>query len=57
MKIFKKVVSYLSILCYVVIIALVLILAPMVVGYKPVVVLSGSMEPSWKFDLLQSCFF
>lgn len=46
MKIFKKVVSYLSILCYVVIIALVLILAPMVVGYKPVVVLSGSMEPT-----------
>lgn len=40
MKIFKKVVSYLSILCYVVIIALVLILAPMVVGYKPVVVLA-----------------
>ena len=47
MKIFKKVVSYLSILCYVVIIALVLILAPMVVGYKPVVVLSGSMEPTY----------
>ena len=47
MKIFKKVVSYLSILCYVVIRALVLILAPMVVGYKPVVVLSGSMEPTY----------
>lgn len=47
MKMLKKVISYLSIICYVVIIGLVLILAPMVIGYKPVVVLSGSMEPTY----------
>lgn len=47
MKILKKIISYLSILCYIVIIVLVLILAPMIIGYKPVVVLSGSMEPAY----------
>lgn len=47
MKILMKVIGYLSILCYIVIIGLVLILAPMVIGYKPVVVLSGSMEPTY----------
>lgn len=47
MKLLKKFINYLSIMCYVVIIALVVILAPMVIGYKPVVVLSGSMEPTY----------
>lgn len=47
MKILKKIISYLSILCYIVIIVLVLILAPMIIGYKPVVVLSGSMESAY----------
>lgn len=47
MNLLKKIIGYLSIVCYIIILGLVLVLSPMVVGYKPVVVLSGSMEPTY----------
>lgn len=48
MEILKKVVHGLSIVCYVFIIVYALICAPYIFGYKPLVVLTGSMEPTFK---------
>lgn len=45
MKIIGKILSILAILCYILIFGILFIAAPMVSGYKPVVVLTGSMEP------------
>ena len=47
MKIVKSIFNCLSWVCYAIIIAGLLVLSPIVMGYKPVVVLSGSMEPSY----------
>ena len=47
MRLLKHIFSVLSWIVFAVIIAYVLIAAPMVAGYKPVVVLSGSMEPAY----------
>lgn len=48
MKIIKNIVHYLSILCYLFIIVYALICIPYVFKYKPLVVLTGSMEPKFK---------
>lgn len=47
MIILKKVFSFLSAVVLIAIIGFLLIAAPMVAGYKPVMVLSGSMEPAF----------
>lgn len=48
MNFLKKIVHWLSNICYLLIIAYAIIELPMLFGYKPLVVLSGSMEPSYK---------
>ena len=48
MKILKKIVHYLSFICYLFIIVYALICAPYLFKYKPLVVLTGSMEPTFK---------
>ena len=48
MGLLKKVVHVLSIICYVLIGAYALICLPMIFGCKPVVVLSGSMQPEFE---------
>lgn len=48
MGIIKKIVHYLACITYIFIIIYALICAPIVLKYKPVVVLSGSMEPTIK---------
>lgn len=48
MKIFKKIVHTLSWFCYLFIIVYALLCAPYIFGYKPLVVLTGSMEPTFK---------
>ena len=44
----KKIVHWLSNICYLLIIAYAIVEIPMLFGYNPLVVLSGSMEPSYK---------
>lgn len=46
MNILKAIVKYLSYLCYVFIIIYGVVCVPMIFGYTPLVVLTGSMEPS-----------
>ncbi len=48
MNVFKKIISILSWICYALIFVYVLICLPMIMGNKPLVVLSGSMEPTYK---------
>ena len=48
MKEIKKLFDLLSGIVYICIIGSLLIAAPLVLGYRPVVVLSGSMEPTYK---------
>jgi len=48
MNILKKIVNILSNITYLFIILYVLICLPVLIGYKPLVVLSGSMEPTYK---------
>ncbi|GEM_PF-598233 len=47
MKIFGKILSVLAILCYILIAGVLFVAAPMVKGYKPVVILTGSMAPAY----------
>lgn len=48
MKIAKRIIHYLALSCYVLITIYALICIPSIFGYRPLVVLSGSMEPSYK---------
>ena len=48
MKVIKNIVHVLSIFCYLFIIVYALVCLPYVFGYKPLVVLTGSMEPTFK---------
>lgn len=48
MDILKKIVHILSYFCYVIIGVYALVCVPMIFGSKPVVVLSGSMQPTYK---------
>ena len=48
MNIIKKIIHFLSFLCYGIIIVYALVCIPFLIGYKPLVVLSGSMEPTFK---------
>lgn len=48
MNLIKKIVHLLSSFCYVLIIIYALICIPYIFGYKPLVVLTGSMEPSFQ---------
>ena len=47
MKLLGKFLSILSVITYILILGVLIIAAPMVMGYKPVVVLTGSMEPTY----------
>ncbi len=47
MKIFKTIVHSLSYVCYLFIIVYALVCLPYIFGYKPLVVLTGSMEPTF----------
>lgn len=47
MKVLGAILSLLAMICYLLIIAVLAIAAPMAAGYKPVVVLTGSMEPTY----------
>lgn len=48
MKVLGKVLSVAAIVCYVLILAVLFVAAPLAAGYRPVVVLSGSMEPAYR---------
>lgn len=48
MKLLKGIFNLLSIMVYICIIGYLLIAAPLVMGFRPVVVLSGSMEPAYR---------
>jgi len=48
MKILKEIIHILSSICYVLIIIYALVCIPYLFGYKPLVVLTGSMEPTYK---------
>ena len=48
MKIAKQIIHYLSLACYVLITIYALICIPSIFGYRPLVVLTGSMEPTYK---------
>ena len=48
MKMIKKIVHILSYICYMFIIVYALLCAPIIFKYKPLVVLTGSMEPKFK---------
>lgn len=48
MNILKKIIHLLSSICYILIIIYALVCIPYVFGYKPLVVLTGSMEPTFK---------
>jgi len=48
MNILKKIIHLLSSICYVLIIIYALVCIPFIFGYKPLVVLTGSMEPSFQ---------
>lgn len=52
MKVVKKIINALTICCYIVIAAIVLLISPMVLGNRPMVVLSGSMEPTYEVGSL-----
>jgi len=45
MKILGKIIGLLTLICYLLILLVLVVAAPMVAGYKTVVVLTGSMEP------------
>lgn len=47
MELVRKIVHILASICYVAIIVYILVLLPMLIGFKPLVVLSGSMEPTY----------
>ena len=47
MKLLKKLFNILSALVYIIIVMYLLTAAPMLLGYRPVMVLSGSMEPAY----------
>ncbi len=47
MEFIKKVIHYLTYIIYVLIIIYALIWLPVIFGYKPLIVLSGSMEPTY----------
>lgn len=47
-NVFRKTLSILTVLCYVVIFGFLLIISPIIVGYHPVIVQSPSMQPSIK---------
>jgi signal peptidase len=47
MKILGKVLGLITLICYLLILAILFVAAPMVAGYKPVVVLTGSMAPTY----------
>lgn len=44
----KKIVHVLSIICYILILVYAIVCIPLIFGYHPMVVLSGSMEPTYK---------
>ncbi len=44
---FLKILNIMSMMIFLIMLALMLIFAPMVKGYKPAVILTGSMEPSY----------
>lgn len=46
MVVLRKIIHWLSNICYVLIVVYGIICLPMILGYKPLVVLSGSMEPT-----------
>ena len=48
MRIIKEIIHCMALACYVLITTYALICLPSVFGYKPLVVLTGSMEPSYK---------
>lgn len=48
MKLFKTIIHSLSFFCYLFIIVYALVCLPYIFGYKPLVVLTGSMEPTFK---------
>ena len=48
LRVYKKLVDFTSTIIYILIILYAFISAPMIFGYKPIVVLSGSMEPTFK---------
>lgn len=48
MRIVKRFINILSYICYIGIAIYILVSIPIVFGYKPLVVLSGSMEPTYK---------
>lgn len=47
LKVIKHTINLLAVICYIVVGLYVFISAPLVAGYHPVVVLSGSMEPTY----------
>lgn len=44
----KRYIHYLALLCYILILIYISVCIPIIYGYKPLVVLSGSMEPTYK---------
>lgn len=48
MAMVKKIIHILSLIIYVAVIVFALVEVPIIFGYKPLVVLSGSMEPAYK---------
>ena len=48
LKVIKRVINILSIICYMCIIVYALVALPSLFNYKPLIVLSGSMEPTFK---------
>ncbi len=48
MEFLRRVVHFLTNICYLLIIIYGLLCVPMILGYKPLVVLTGSMEPTYK---------
>ncbi len=47
MVILRKIIHWLSNICYLLIVVYAIVCSPMILGYKPLVVLSGSMEPAF----------
>lgn len=48
MGIIRKIIHFLAIICYILVLAYGIVCIPMIFGYKPLVVLTGSMEPTIK---------
>lgn len=48
MEFIKKIIKFLTNICYVLILIYAVVEIPMIFGYKPLIVLSGSMEPTYK---------